>query len=355
MKKYLIGLLSILLLTGCQESRMITVENVDTGYELKELITVQNVPINSSIGNCTGLDSSNVCIVKRDEDYNPIGYEKYNIVANEYVDLGIDEINKIKDSKYGNIQIKTDEFNVYVKSINDYENQIKSDKYYIEKNNQYTLLCEESYPIDGGNSIYYLYKHDDKVYLTFIKDDDFIINEVNEEGYIEIEQKPLQIDDYILSSYKYKDGLIMEYVSNENTFLTINDEEYKISNLSDYIVFDEIILVSNYESKDETSLGDVEETYVIDRKTKEEIKLSEKINISWWFKCGDFYYQLDYKNTGYLQLLAYEEDVIKLITTSINLNAADKLVYYPLGEYGMLIGDQDYTNGTCELSILTLQ
>ena len=210
MKKYIVGLLSILLLTGCQEARTIAVENTDTGYELKELITVQNVPVSSSIGNCTGLDSSNICVIKRDEDWNPIGYEKYNVVTGEYIDLGINEINKIKDSKYGSIQIQTDDFNVYVKSINDYETQIRTDKYYIEKNNEYTLLCEESYLFNGDNANYYLYKHDDKIYLTYTKDDYLIINEVNEQGYIEVEQKPLQTDGYTLSSYSYEDGFIME-------------------------------------------------------------------------------------------------------------------------------------------------
>ena len=355
MKKYAIGLLSILLLTGCQEARTIKVEKIDTGYELKEFVTVPNVPVSSSIGNCTGLDNSNICIVKRDDDWNPIGYEKYNVVTGEYEDLGVEEINRIKDSKYGNIQIQNDNFNVYVKSINDYDNQIKSDKYYIEKNNEYTLLCEETYPLNGDYANYYLYEHGNKVYLTYTNDDYLIINEVNEDGYTEIERKPLEQDKYTLTNYLYEDGFIMEYESDENILLKINDEEYKLSNLSKYIIFDEIILVSNYDSVGVTSQGEVQQTYVIDRNTKEEFTLDEMIDVSWWLRCGDFFYQLDFTNTGNLLLLTYEEDAIKLITTSINSNATDKFIYYPLGEYGMLIGDQDYTNETCELSILTLQ
>ncbi|WP_273399460.1 hypothetical protein [Traorella massiliensis] len=351
MKKIAVSLLALFTLVGCQKERTIEVNMLDTGYTIEPVSTIENIPVNTGIWQCTIDEKVSACTAKYDQDYVIQGYGIYDFETNQYRESDTDPIPE--DETYGYLSISTSEYNVYYKVISDYESQMNTTSYFVEKDGQYTFLRENTQSMDLSSDYQHLsvYEENDKAYLVYDEDNELIINEITSDGYKEIERKPLQIDDYTLSNYYYDDTLVLEYSSDEDDLLIINDEEYHLELYSHYIIFDDILLVSNYTEPDGGNMQDLLNTYVIDRQTKEVIELDTNIDTNRYrARYDDYYYS--YNEAGELVILRYN-DSIDIITTSINYNSVDNLNTLAMNN-GIYIFEQDYISETMTISLLSL-
>ena len=350
MKKIAVSLLALFTLVGCQKERTIEVNMLDTGYTIEPVSTIENIPVNTAAWGCTIDGKVSACVEKYDQ-YNILhGYGIYDFETKEYRESDTNPIQE--DETYGHVSISTSEYNVYTKVIIDYENQMNTTSYYVEKNGHYSFLRENTQSVDLTSNYRHLsvYEENDKAYLVYDEDNDLIINEITSAGYKEIERKPLQIDDYTLTNYYYDDALVLEYSSDQDNLVIINDEEYYLEHYSHYLIFDDILLVSNYTEPDGGNMQDLLNTYVIDRKTHDSIKVNMNIDTLFWVKFNDYYYS--YNEAGELVILRYN-DSIDIITTSINYNSVDNLNTLAMNN-GIYIFEQDYISETMTISLLSL-
>ena len=133
MKKYIIGLLSILLLTGCIEEKKIVVNQINTGYTVNDITTLYNMPVNSRPWANVNVDEKFLAITKFDENYEINGYTIFNPATNEVKELNEKEAPEIEHEEYGWLTIPTKEYNIYYKIIYDENSGINNYKYYVEK------------------------------------------------------------------------------------------------------------------------------------------------------------------------------------------------------------------------------
>lgn len=352
MKKIAVSLLALFTLVGCQKERTIEVNMLDTGYTIEPVSTIENIPVNTAAWGCTIDGKVSACIEKYDQ-YNILhGYGIYDFETKEYRESDTNPIQE--DETYGHVSISTSEYNVYTKVIIDYENQMNTTSYYVEKNGHYSFLRENTQSVDLTSNYRHLsvYEENDKAYLVYDEDNDLIINEITSAGYKEIERKPLQIDDYTLTNYYYDDALVLEYSSDKDNLVIINDEEYYLEHYSHYLIFDDILLVSNYTEPDGGNMQDLLNTYVIDRKTHDSIKVNMNIDTLFWVKFNDYYYS--YNNAGEIMILRYN-DSLDVITTSINKNSVDEQKTISADNKGIFVFNQDYMDENMSIILISLE
>lgn len=352
MKKIAVSLLALFTLVGCQKERTIEVNMLDTGYTIEPVSTIENIPVNTVAWGCTIDGKVSACVEKYDQ-YNILhGYGIYDFETKEYRESDTNPIQE--DETYGHVSISTSEYNVYTKVIIDYENQMNTTSYYVEKNGHYSFLRENTQSVDLTSNYRHLsvYEENDKAYLVYDEDNDLIINEITSAGYKEIERKPLQIDDYTLTNYYYDDALVLEYSSDKDNLVIINDEEYYLEHYSHYLIFDDILLVSNYTEPDGGNMQDLLNTYGIDRKTHDSIKVNMNIDTLFWVKFNDYYYS--YNNAGEIMILRYN-DSLDVITTSINKNSVDEQKTISADNKGIFVFNQDYMDENMSIILISLE
>lgn len=355
MKKIIIILLLLIVFTGCTEEKKINVNQINTGYNIKDVVTIDNIPVNTSIWANVNVDEKFIAIIKYDEYDEIIGYTVYDTNYNNVSELSVNEPPEYEHEEYGWLIIPTSEYNVFYKVILDNESLMNHYMYYIEKNGHFTLLHENyqsAIQIDEYSHSY-LYEVEDVAYLIKKDNDELVINEISSNNLIEIKRFTTKYDKYELVDYYYdNDDLVMNYTSEEDNLLIIGDEEYHLELYSKYIIFDDIILVSVYENSSNGSNQKIANSYVIDRNTKEHYSLDVTIDTKYWKNFNDSYYAYD--TSGNLIFLTYDGE-INIITTTINRHSVDKQKIVDIKNRGIFVLNQDYEEECITIQFVTLE
>lgn len=354
MKKLLYGFLALMMISGCAKEKIIKVNQINTGYSIKEISTFDDIPQNTFFGTMIS-DESLAILTKYDINENILGYASFDMNDYTVKHYSKDETPIEEDEKYGSFYLSTTQYNVYQKLVSDYDKQMNKFTYYVENDGVYTLLCEVESPmlLTYDISHVYVYEENDIAYLVYKDTNELVVNEIEADGYKEIKRYPLKDNNYELTNYYYEDAFIMTYTSDEGNLLRINDEEYEFELYSHFVIFNDIVLFSKYSELDGGDNQElIGESYVIDRHSKKHYDLDTDIDTRYWWKCnGDFYYSYD--TAGYLMFMSYN-DSIEVIQTSLNRNAEDNQELYFFDE-SIFVFTQDFFDETCTVSLLSLE